>query len=137
MIKLKKVRPKDLSSEEYLRLLAARDAHKDKLSFEQLIENVWYGTFSLYTLNGDIKGVCVLNKEPPFLNIYYLHGENLFGKIALLAKRLLDISRKDNLKGLTCVTKDLRKARLFRMVPGASMIHDGGYYYLELTDGRK
>lgn len=136
MIKLKKVRPKDLSAEEYLRLLAANKAYKDKMDFPEMVRRVWDGTYSLYTLNGDIKGVCVLNKEPPFLNIYYLHGEGLFGKIKPLAKRLLDISRKEGLKGLSCVTKDVRKARLFRMVPGAELTHDGGHYYLELTDGR-
>lgn len=137
MIKLKKVRPKNLSADEYGRLLSAREFCDGKLEFPKLVQNVWNGYFDLYVLNGDIKGVCVLNNEDPFLNIYYLHGEGLFGKIRPLAKRLLDISRKEGLKGLSCVTKDIRRARLFRMVPGAQMFHRGRYYCLELIDERK
>jgi hypothetical protein len=137
-LRLTPVRPKDLSAEEYARLLAARELNVGKpKDFSTMIRNIWEGRWSLYRIDGSITGVCVTNPEDGRLNIFYLHGDGLFGKMNALVARLLDIADKQGLKGLSCVTRDLRAARLFAMAKGARLEHSGAWYYLELDHGRK
>lgn len=136
-LRLTKVRPKDLSHEEVQRLFAARELNMGKpTEFATLLSNVWEGKWSLWTLDGSITGVMVLNPEGKRLNIYYLHGDGLFGKIDALAKRLKDISKKGGFSGLSCVTRDPRAARLFKMTPGARCERRGAWYFLEVDNGR-
>lgn len=136
-LKIKLVRPKDLTAEELGRLFAARDLNMGKVEFPEMLSHVWYGDWKLYTLKGSISGVMVLNAEDNRLNIYYLHGDGLFGNIGPLAERLLDISRKAGLGGLTCYTRDPRGMRLFKMAPGVEVTSEGDRWKLELIDGRK
>lgn len=137
-VELKEVRPKDLSAEELQRLLAARELNLGKpADFPRMLQNVWNGTWTLYRLDGGIHGVAVCNPEGDRLNIFYLHGDGLFGKMTALTNRLMDIARKQGLSGLSCVTHDPRRARLFRMTPGARCWEENGKYYLELDHGRK
>lgn len=136
-LRLTRVRPKDLTHEEMLRLFAARELNMGKpTEFGKLLSNIWEGIWALYRIDGAVTGVMVLNPEGERLNIYYLHGDGLFGKIDALARQLKDISRKAGLVGLTCVTRDRRAARLFGMTAGAKCEKRGNWYFLELDHGR-
>lgn len=127
--------PKSLTHVEVQRLLAARDLNKPD-EFPEMIENILSGSWSLYRIDGGVKGVVVLNPEPPLLNIFYLHGEGLFGKIGQVAKALLDIAEEKGLSGLSLVTSEYRKARLFSMAKGTKVRVDGDRYIAELRNGR-
>lgn len=138
-VKLKKVSTSGLTREEAQRLMDAEELALGKpAEFSWMMKKVFTGEYVLYRLWGGIKGLCVIHPQGDRLNIYYLNGEGLWGKMRALTQALLDIAAKGGYAGISCCTRDKVRARLFGMVPGARCVHHGKWYMLELDHhGRK
>ena len=134
-MKLTRIYPQEMTPEEREMLAGAADvmADKGKKNFPRLIQNIYTGAWHLFRARDQrLEALLVLNEEEGKLNVYYLTGKGLWGKMRGLVGALMDIVRKRGLKALTCVTGDERKARLFSMAPGIEVEQLGSRWFLEL-----
>lgn len=140
-MKMERIAPTDLTPEDWTRLSLAKEIVEDKQKrgFTEMVRGIIDEEYILVRVGGKFSGLLVLNPaEGEGLNIYYLCGTGLWGRVRELASKLLDIAEKaGQARVLTFKTSDERKARLFAQVPGIVKVKHGYFWYLELNDGRR
>lgn len=132
---LLRIWPGEMTDEERASFNSAGDFMRDKgqRQFALMVQKVYKGEWGLFRYRDkETAALVVLNVEEGNLNVYYLTGSGLWGKMRELVGALMDIVKRRRLAALTCVTTERRRARLFGMVPGAETEKVGSRWYLKL-----
>lgn len=94
------------------------------------------GNWWIVEIEGKVNGIGVMypDREVGTLHIFYLNGRGLWGNVKALARALMDISRRNGLRGLSVTTEDIRRVRLYAQ-SGAKIVHfDEETFTLEIEN---